>query len=69
MAKKWSPAKFKKLREAKFPNRGGLSEAAKRASIQPSHLQRYEKGERTPSVDTAAALAEAVGVRVDDLLA
>jgi transcriptional regulator with XRE-family HTH domain len=66
MAKKWSPEKFRRRREKKYPV---ASDAARALGVTPANLQRWEKGERIPGVDAAAAMAELVGVRVDDLLA
>lgn len=69
MAKKWSSEKFKTLRKKKFPDHGGGAEAARQVGMSRSNLQQYENGAKVPGVNTAAALAELVGVRVDDLLA
>jgi ribosome-binding protein aMBF1 (putative translation factor) len=39
-----------------------LEETARRAGMDPAHLSRVERGERQPSVDALARLAEALGL-------
>lgn len=48
----------------------GVSQAglAKNAGIQQSMISRYESGETEPTITSLLKLAEALGVKVDDLL-
>lgn len=46
-----------------------ITELADRAGIFREHVSRYESGSRNPSLTTAAAIAQALGVTVNDLLA
>jgi transcriptional regulator with XRE-family HTH domain len=48
----------------------GLTQAqlAERAGLHLSAITRFEQGWREPSLSTAAALAKALGIKVDDLL-
>ena len=42
-------------------------ELGERAGIDPTLITRYENGAVTPGLNTACALAEALGVTLDDL--
>jgi len=42
-------------------------EFAKKAKISLMSYYRYEKGERVPNIETAQRIAQALGVKVDDL--
>jgi len=46
-----------------------LGELARRAGMQPPNLSRLETGKHMPSLDTLERVAEALGVRVADLVA
>lgn len=56
---------IKQLRKAK-----GLTqqELAQNAGVSYLSIHRYESGERIPSVDIAARIAQALGCTVDDLI-
>lgn len=56
---------IKQLRKAK-----GLTqqELAQKAGVSYLSIHRYESGERIPSVDIAARIAQALGCTVDDLI-
>ena len=41
----------------------GLREVARRAEIDPAHLSRIERGERTPSLEALIRLARVLGLR------
>jgi|AntRauTorckE5430_2_1112549.scaffolds.fasta_scaffold02942_3 transcriptional regulator with XRE-family HTH domain len=43
------------------------ADVARDAGLSPAVYGRYERGERTPTVDTARAIAEALGVSLDYL--
>jgi transcriptional regulator with XRE-family HTH domain len=60
------PARLRLLRE-----QAGLTQAqlAQRAGLHLSAVTRIEQGLRSPTLDSASALASALGVKVDDLLA
>lgn len=40
-------------------------ELAKRAGISPSHMNKIEKGVEAPKIETAARIAQALGVALD----
>lgn len=44
-----------------------LSEIAREVGLQPSHLSRIFKGQRTPSLRAARNIAAALGMTLDDL--
>ncbi len=46
-----------------------LAELARRTGIQPPNLSRLENGKHVPSLDTLQRVADALGVRVADLVA
>jgi transcriptional regulator with XRE-family HTH domain len=56
--------RFKQLREA-----AGLSQSqlARAAEVPLGSLQQWEQGRRTPLLDAAARIAEALNVSLDDL--
>lgn len=56
--------RFKRLREA-----AGLSQSqlARAAGVPVTSLQQWEQGRRTPLLDAAARVAEALDVSLDDL--
>jgi len=57
-----------RLRELRRDQGLTLEELAARASIDPSTLSRLESGKRRLALDHLPSLADALGVRVDDLL-
>lgn len=48
----------------------GMSQedVAEKAGVHPTHVGLVERGQRTPSLDVASALAEAVGRSLSDLV-
>jgi transcriptional regulator with XRE-family HTH domain len=60
------PARLRFLRE-----QAGLTQVqlAERAGLHLSAVTRFEQGVRSPTLESASALASALGVKVDDLLA
>jgi transcriptional regulator with XRE-family HTH domain len=50
------------LRAVRIARGMSLRETARRARIDPAHLSRVERGERQPSIDALARLAEALGL-------
>jgi transcriptional regulator with XRE-family HTH domain len=69
MAKSEKPPFADRLRELRL--KAGLTQArlADLAGLHISAVTRFEQGWREPSLSTAGALAAALGVKVDDLLA
>jgi len=57
-----------RLRQLRLDKGMTLEELAKRASIDTSTLSRLESGKRRLALDHLPSLADALGVRVDDLL-
>ncbi len=57
-------ARFKRLREAAGMSQ---SELAKASGVPLRSYQQWEQGRRTPLLDAAAKVAEALGVSVDEL--
>jgi transcriptional regulator with XRE-family HTH domain len=58
-------ARLRQLREQAGLTQGQLAE---RAGLHLSTITRFEQGLRRPGLDTAGALASALGLKVDDLL-
>jgi transcriptional regulator with XRE-family HTH domain len=56
------PTSLPPLRAVRIAHGWGLRETAKRAGISPAHLSKVERGERQPSVDVLARLAEVLGL-------
>lgn len=44
-----------------------LKELAEKAEVTEAALSRYENGKRTPKVTTACAIADALGITINDL--
>jgi len=57
--------KFAKIRKQKSISQIKL---AKSLGVTQQHISAYERGERTPSIDIAKKIADALGVKVDDLI-
>lgn len=65
-----SPAPFaERLRSARETKKMSQAELAKSAGLQPSHVSHFETGRRAPSAANLRALADALGVTTDYLLA
>ena len=45
-----------------------VTELAKKSGIKSRVIRSWERGERVPRVDRAKAVADALGVRVDEIL-
>ena len=58
------PARLRRLRERRGMNRRALSECC---GISKNMISRYERGERVPSLATAAQIADFFDVSLDDL--
>ena len=58
------PERLKKLRERRRISRRVLSELC---GLSKNMVARYERGERLPSIEEAALLADFFGVTLDDL--
>ena len=61
---KHKPHKIRALAKAKGLK---LAEVAERAGMQPNYLSRIISGSITPTVATAARLAAALGVSIDEV--
>ena len=57
----------KRLREARLNAKKNQRDIAESAKISPQMVSAYEKQERKPSIEVAAALADALGVSLDYL--
>ncbi len=58
-----------RIRQEREARRWSLSDLAQRTGIHPPNLSRLESGKHVPSLETLERVAEALGVRVADLLA
>jgi len=58
-----------RIRQEREGRGWGLAELARRTGIQPPNLSRLENGKHVPSLDTLQRVADALGVRVADLVA
>lgn len=56
---------FSKIRKNKGITQVELAHMLK---VSQQHISAYERGERTPGVDVAARIADALGVTVDELI-
>lgn len=59
------PRRLRELREQRHMSRRVLSQLC---GLSINMIAQYERGEKTPSVDTLVQLAEVLGVSVDTLL-
>ena len=57
----------RRLRELRGQHKLTLGELGKRAEMAYSAVARLERGERMPGLDTLIQLADALGVRLDEL--
>ncbi|MFC3861158.1 helix-turn-helix domain-containing protein [Deinococcus antarcticus] len=57
-----------RLREARWERDLTLEDVAEKADMNWSYIAQVERGERNVSIDNLAALADAVGVALPDLL-
>jgi transcriptional regulator with XRE-family HTH domain len=65
-----SSASFaERLKTAREAKKMSQAQIAKRAGLQPSHVSHFETGRREPSAENLRALADALGVTTDYLLA
>jgi len=58
-----------RIRQEREARGWSLAELSRRTGIQPPNLSRVESGKHTPSLDTIERVADALGVRVADLVA
>lgn len=58
-----------RIRQERESRGWSLGELARRTDMQPPNLSRLESGKHVPSLDTLERVAEALGVRVADLVA
>ena len=56
-----------RLRHARTERAAKRADVARAAGLAPGVYGRYERGERLPTVDTARAIADALGVSLDYL--
>ena len=56
-----------RIRVARADARMGQEDLAKASGVSIASIQKYESGETCPLLQTAAAMAEALGVTVNDL--
>jgi len=56
------------LREHRKAQGFSQEKLAERAGVHPTHVGLVERGERNPTLDVAASLAEALGMRLSDMI-